>query len=93
MKEFKTATAKPYDYDSADDVFCVLFTQGLDREDGLKEIPAASLQLVVSALEYIRYELKPGISKTYMNEVIYQCERLRDAQKKREWKRKIEEEN
>ena len=47
---------KAYDYDVADDVFSALFTKGLDREDGLIEIPAASLQLVASALEYITWD-------------------------------------
>ena len=36
-------TVKPYDYDVADALFPILFRTNTEREDGLTEIPAASL--------------------------------------------------
>lgn len=78
---------KPYDYDVANEVFSALFMKGLDREDGLIEIPAASLQLVVSALEYIRWDCK-GEDREIMKKATGIVEWLRDQQKMREWDRK-----
>lgn len=78
---------KAYDHNCADEVFSELFCKGLDREDGLKEIPSASLQLVVSALEYIRWDLRGGEDRTAILRSIGVVERLRDEQKLREWKR------
>lgn len=86
MASDKTMTVKPYDYDVADDLFSVLFRTNNEREDGLTEIPAASLQMVVSALELIRWEVRGGD-----REIIRQAEGiisgLRDIQKNRERKR------
>lgn len=79
---------KAYDHNCADEVFSELFTKGLDREDGLKEIPSASLQLVVSALEYIRWDLRGGEDRTTILKAVGVVERLRDEQKMREWKRR-----
>ena len=79
-------TVKPYDYDVADALFPILFRTNNEREDGLTEIPAASLQMVVSALELIRWEVRGGD-----REIIRQAEGiisgLRDIQKNRERKR------
>ena len=86
MASDKTMTVKPYDYDVVDDLFPVLFITNNTREDGLTEIPAASLQMVVSALELIRWEGRGGD-----REIIRQAEGiiagLRDIQKNRERKR------
>ena len=92
MKEFKTATIKPYDFHSADKAFEVLFTQGLAQGNGLKEIPADSYQLVVAALEYILWDVT-GEDHTTIKKAVSICQRLRDQQKRREWKRKVKEEN
>ena len=89
MKEMNV-TLKPYDYDVADDVFSTLF-YGSDKEteDGLKEIPAASYQLIVSALDMIRWEVHGDDYVTLMN-TKFLMEKLRDKQKMREWNRKME---
>lgn len=79
----------PFDYDVTDRVFAELFLEGCksnDRDDGLTEIPAASYQLVVSALEAIRWELS-GDDYTTLRKATAIVERLRDMQKRREWKR------
>jgi len=89
MKE-KTVTLKPYDREVADDVFSVLFNgTDFDTEDGLLEIPAASYQLVVSALEMIRWEVR-GADKEILKKATGIAEMLRDRQKMREWKRRDE---
>lgn len=80
---------KAYDSNSADQVFSELFCKGLDREDGLKEIPSASLQLVVSALEYIRWDLY-GEEREIIKKATAIVEGLRDEQKMREWRRREE---
>ena len=85
----KEATIKAYDWESADNAFSVLFANGLDREDGLKEIPSASLQLLVSALEYVRWDCK-GEDRDIIKRATAICERLRDEQKMREWGRRKE---
>ena len=82
----KTIELKAYDRDCADAVFSELFYNGLDREDGLKEIPSASLQLVVSALELIRWELS-GQDYATLKYAAGIIEGLRDQQKMREWNR------
>ena len=89
MKEMNV-TLKPYDYDVADDVFSVLF-YGSDKEieDGLKEIPAASYQLIVSALDMIRWEVHGNDYVALMN-TKFLMEKLRDKQKRREWNRDME---
>lgn len=79
---------KAYDHNCADEVFSELFTKGLDREDGLKEIPSASLQLVVSALEYIRWDGRNANERDAILKAIGIVERLRDEQKMREWRRR-----
>lgn len=86
MASDKTMTVKPYDYDVADDLFPILFRTNTEREDGLTEIPGASYQIVLSALELIRWEVRGGD-----REIIRQAEGiiagLRDIQKNRERKR------
>ena len=77
---------KAYNNEAAEKVFSELFCNGLDREDGLKEIPAASLQLVVSALEYIAWDVY-GESRAIIRTAKAIVENLRDQQKMREWRR------
>jgi len=79
---------KPYNYDCADDVFSILFRE-TDHvtEDGLTEIPAASYQIVVSALELMLWEVKSPESLDTLRSAIRLVEGLRDCQKMREWKR------
>lgn len=85
----KTITLRPYDRDISDDVFSVLFYRDMhERPDGLTEIPAASYQLVISALELMRWEVKPGPEKDALNHAIGLVERLREEQKDREWERR-----
>ena len=79
---------KAYDHNCADEVFSVLFMRGLERKDGLKEIPSASLQLVVSALEYIRWDVRDANEREALRKTIGVVEWLRDEQKMREWKRR-----
>lgn len=73
----------PYDYNVCEQVFHDLFTQGKDRPDGLKEIPAASLQLLVSGMEYALLDLS-GEDRQIMKKAIGIMEYLRDAQKMNE---------
>ena len=81
---------KPYDRDAADDVFSCLFCQtGHSTEQGLEEIPAASYQLVVSALELMRWELS-GTDRETILRATGIVAHLRDMQKSREWNRKKE---
>lgn len=86
MLKETTMTVKPYDYDVVDDLFPVLFITNNNREDGLTEIPAASLQMVVSALELIRWEVR-GADHEIIKETIGIVAGLRDIQKNRERKR------
>lgn len=86
MASEKTFTVKPYDYDVVDDLFPILFITNNNREDGLTEIPAASLQMVVSALELIRWEVR-GADHEIIKETIGIVAGLRDIQKNRERKR------
>lgn len=89
MKE-KTVTLIPYNREVADDVFSVLFNgSDFDTEDGLLEIPAASYQLAVSALEMIRWEVH-GADREILKKATGIVEMLRDRQKMREWKRREE---
>lgn len=87
MRE-KPVTLRPYDSDVADDVFSVLF-YGSDKETeaGLMEIPAASYQLVVSALELIRWDVCGDDAMTIRNATAILCG-LRNRQELREWNRK-----
>lgn len=86
MLKEKTMTVKPYDYDVVDDLFPILFITNNNREDGLTEIPAASLQMVVSALELICWEVR-GADHEIIKETIGIIAGLRDIQKNRERKR------
>lgn len=87
MKEL-TVTLKPYDYDIQDKVFSTLFCNVAVREDGLTEVPAASYQLVASALEYILWELSDPKDIETVKRARGIVEGLRDRQKCREWDRK-----
>ena len=80
---------KPYDAKTADAVFSALFCKGIDREDGLKEIPSASLQLVVSALEFILWDVS-GEDRITIKKAVGITEWLRDQQKMREWERRTD---
>ena len=86
MSKLLECTVKPYDDESAQNAFSVLFCNGKDREDGLTEIPADSLQLVVSALEYIRWDCR-GEDRDIIKRAIRITEKLRDEQKRRERER------
>lgn len=90
MKE-KTIHVKPYDHDAADEIFSVLF-YGTDKEqeNGMLEIPAASYQLVVSALELIRWDVY-GEDYKIIRQAMGIVENLRDVQKRREWERRFAE--
>ena len=88
----KTMLVKPYDRDAADDVFSCLFCRtGHSTEQGLEEIPSASYQLVVSALELMRWELS-GTDRETILRATGIVENLRDMQKSREWKRRMDAE-
>lgn len=83
-----TVDLKPYDEHVSWQVFSALFCNTQAREDGMTEIPSASLQLVVSGLEYIAWEVS-GEELDTIKGAIRIADRLRDEQKLREWKRKI----
>ena len=84
----KTITLKPYDREVAEDVFSILFNNiENSTEDGLMELPSASYQLVVSALESIRWDVR-GDDRETIRVAISIVEGLRDKQKMREWRRK-----
>ena len=84
----KTITLKPYDREVAEDVFSILFNNiENSTEDGLMELPSASYQLVVSALESIRWDVR-GDDRETIKKAIGIVEGLRDKQKMREWRRK-----
>ena len=78
---------KPYDKETAYTVFNALFCNGIEREDGLTEIPSASLQLVVSALEYILWDVS-GEDRITIKKAVGITDWLRDQQKMREWERR-----
>lgn len=81
----------PFDYDVADKVFSSLFLENCrsyERDDGLTEIPAASYQMVVSALELFLWEVKDAEERKSIKQTIGIVQNLRDKQKMREWKRK-----
>lgn len=84
MLKETTMTVKPYDYDVADDVYSVLF-YGSDKstEAGLMEIPAASYQLIISALELMLWEVR-GQDRDTMRETIATVSMLKERQKERE---------
>ena len=93
MKE-TTITLKPYNYDCADDVYDTLFYNVSEyaTEDGWFEIPAASYQIIVSALELFLWEAKTSEDREVLKNAVMLVERLRDKQKTREWKRDRERE-
>lgn len=83
----KAVNLKPYDRDVADDVFSVLFNHiDYETDEGLSEIPSASYQLVVSALEMIRWEVH-GEDYATIKKATGIVAGLRDRQKRREWAR------
>ena len=90
MKE-KTVTLRPYDADVVDDVFSVLFYgSDVETEDGLRELPAYSYQLVISALDLIAWECKFGDERDTVNKAASILRGLRDKQKLRERARHFE---
>ena len=81
---------KPYDYKSVDDVFSILFWGAeFNQENGIREIPADSLQLLVSGLEMVKSDCAHGEELNTIREAIGIVEMLRDRQKRREWARAI----
>ena len=83
MRE-KDVTLRPFDADVAEDVFSILFyTHEYPREDGQFQIPAASYQLVLSALELIQWETK-GEDREAIKKARSVVAWLRDVQKGRE---------
>lgn len=81
----KAVTLKPFDWDVAEDVFSCLFNHiPGETEKGLMPIPAASYQLVVSALEMIRWDVS-GDDKETIKRAAAIVAGLRDQQKRREW--------
>jgi len=79
-----TITLKPYDDDVQNAVFRALFcSSSYSTETGLQEIPADSYQLVVSALDLIRWEAK-GSDREIIKQAIQIVSRFRDQQKMRE---------
>lgn len=87
MKEPITLTLKPYRHDVTDKVFSALFYTDIETEGGVTEIPADSYQLVLSALELIRWEVYNEKERAALNDTIWLITSLRDKQKMREWKR------
>ena len=87
MRE-KTVTLRPYDSGVSNEVFSILF-HGIEHEteEGLMELPAASYQLVISALELIRWDVCGDDAMAIRNATAILCG-LRDRQKLREWNRK-----
>ena len=83
----KIEEIKPYDYDVAEAVFTALFKTHNETTDDLTEIPAASYQLVKSALEWMAWEVT-GQDREDIKAAMYVVERLRDKQKMCEFKRK-----
>lgn len=82
---------KPYDNEVADAIFAKLFwTREYTTEDGLREIPAASYQMVVSALDLFLGEVKDEAKRKSIKQTIGVVQNLRDKQKMREWKRRNE---
>lgn len=78
----------PYDREVADVVFSKLFiTDQYSTEGGLSEVPSASYQLVVSALELMLWEVR-GETHDTLKRAVGIVQGLRDAQKMREWKRR-----
>ena len=81
---------KPYDYKCIDDVFSVLFWGAeFNQENGIREIPADSLQLLVSGLDMVKSDCAYGEELDTVREAIGIVEMLRDRQKRRERARAI----
>lgn len=86
MKEVNI-TLRPYDREVSEEVFSCLFNHiDYETETGLMEIPSASYQLIVSALEAVRWDCK-GEDREIIKRATGIVERLRDKQKMREWNR------
>lgn len=84
----KEVELRPFDSDVAEDVYSILFyTHEYDRGDGQFEIPAASYQLVLSALELIQWECT-GADREAIKQARAVVAWLRDVQKGREFDRK-----
>ena len=77
----------PYNDEIAQTIFSKLFRTDIETEQGITEIPADSYQLVVSALDLIRWELS-GDDREIIKKATEICEWLRDKQKMREWNRR-----
>lgn len=86
----KEVTLKPYDDEIAQDVFDCLFHTNNETEDGYFEIPADSYQLVKSALELIKWEVRSAEGRDAISKTINLVAFLRDKQKAREWSREKE---
>ncbi len=86
----KTMVVKPYDRDVSDDVFSCLFRTNVSRPDGLTEIPAASIQIVISALELLLWDCNGKDERIAVRKCIGIINRLREEQKDREWNRRKE---
>jgi len=84
----KTVTLRPYDREVTEDIFQIVFNSGIDGENGLKECPAAALQLLISGLEYIRWDVYDAADRKALKQTIGIVEWLRDQQKQREWDRR-----
>lgn len=83
----KSIVIKPYNYDVEGEILSALFyNTGYETEEGWTEIPAASYQLVASALELIKWETH-GETYQILKEAIGIVKHLRDIQKLREWNR------
>ena len=72
-----------------DKAYVKLFCNSPYEHNGLKECPSSAYQLMVSALEFILWELD-GEDRETIKQAVGICERLRDEQKRREWNRAAE---
>lgn len=86
----RSVELRPYSHNAADNVYSVLFWGAEhNQENGLREIPSASYQLLVSGLEMVKSECSYGEELNTIREAIGILEMLRDRQKRREWARAI----
>ena len=91
MKEPITIELKPYDHNVTDTIYSRLFNNtGHTTEDGLTEIPADSYQLVISALQLIRWEVRGDEDREAFYRVESVLNYLKMKQIEREQKRWIE---
>ena len=72
-----------------DKAYVKLFCESPYEHNGLKECPSSAYQLMVSALEFILWELNEE-DWAIIKQAVGICERLRDEQKRREWNRAAE---